>query len=175
MPTKKKKKTDHISLTKDGEICEILGLAPGPNQLKSPTASLVLGLRVINQANHLIENLLGSDFGEDLVAIHGTGFEEVEAESLNHGALVVDLSLDGLHDLGAVELVAVDHAADSEIHAPIRFFHCLQRGLVHHLRLRRRRLKHLLHFSAHHSPHLGPTHLQPLPQLSPLQPLHREN
>jgi len=160
-------------LTKDGKISEILGLAPGPNQLKSPAAGLVMGLRVIDEANDLIENLLGSDFGEDLVAIHGAGFEEVKAEGLNDGALVIDLSLDGLNDLRAVELVAVDHATDSEIHAPIGFFHGLQRGLVHHLGLRRRRLKHLLHFSAHHSPHLGPTGLQPLTQLRPLQPLHR--
>jgi len=132
-----------------------------------------VGLRALDQANEVIKKLLGSDFGEDPVAVHGAGFQEVEAESLNHRALVVDLPLDGLNDLRAVELVGVDHGTYPEIDAPIRVLHGLQRGLVHHLGLRRGGLQHLLDLAAHHSPHLGPTRLQPLPQLRQLQPLHR--
>jgi len=132
----------------------------------------VVGLGVINEANKVIKKLLGSDFGEDLVAVHGAGFQEVEAKSLNDRALVVDLPLDGLNDLGAVKLVGVDHGTYPEIDAPIRSLHGFKRGLVDHLGLRRGSLQHFLDLAADHSPHLGPTRLEPLPQLRQLQALH---
>lgn len=109
-------KKNLVSFLVDREIAQLAGgLSPGFDHHEGLVAVVDDGLRVIDEPNHLVEDTLGGDFGEGLLAVLDKGFEEDKGEVLNPRALEDDPLLDSADEFDATELVGVDEIAEIEI------------------------------------------------------------
>lgn len=106
---------------KDGQVLEILGLAPGPDQLHRPHPITVVRPRVLNQLHHILQNLLRRHRRAHLLAIGGARLHQIEGQALGRRIRTGgdQLLLDRPNNLSAVVLPAADHGADAKVEAPI--------------------------------------------------------
>lgn len=155
---------NHVCLTKDRQILEIVGLAPSSNQLHRPHPNPVFRPGILNQFHHILHHLLRRHRREYLVAVRSAGLQQIKAESLGHGINLArdQLLLDRSNNLSAVAFLAANHGANAEVEAPVGVLHGLIGGLIDYLGLRGGGLKDFLHLRGDGAAHLGAARLDPL-------------
>jgi len=116
----KRERENLVSFFKDREISQLAGgLTPGFDHHQGLVPVVDHRLGVVDESHHLVENTLGGDLGEGLLAVFDAGFEKHERQVLNPRAFDHDPLLDSPYELDAGELVGVYEVAEIEVEGPI--------------------------------------------------------